>query len=52
MANGGSKAAYGCRYPASDPSASSTSWGPMLDVNNGNETIYLFLGLNNAVSLN
>jgi len=52
MANGGSKAAYGCRYPASDPSASSTSWGPMLDINNGNDTIYLFLGLKNSVSLN
>mgnify|MGYP003324746213 CR=1 FL=1 len=52
MANGISKAAYGCRYPASDATATSTSWGPMLDINNGNDTIYLFLGLKNSVSLN
>ena len=42
MANGVSKAAYGSRYPASEPTATSTSWGPMLDINNGNDTIYLF----------
>ena len=52
MANGVSKAAYGSRYPASEPTATSTSWGPMLDINNGNDTIYLFLGLKNSVSLN
>ena len=52
MANGTAKAAYGCRYPASSPSDTSTYWGPMLDINNGNDTIYLFLGLKNTVSLN
>ena len=52
MANGSAKAAYGCRYPASSPSDTSTNWGPMLDINNGNDTIYLFLGLKNTVSLN
>ena len=48
MADGVNKADYGCRYPTSE----STSWGPMLDINNGDDTIYLFLGLKNSVSLN
>ena len=48
MANDVSKAAYGCRYPASVSAETSKSWGPMLEINKGDDTIYLFLGLKNS----
>ena len=47
MVNSSSKNSYGCRYPSS----STTSWGPLLDTDNGDNVIYLFLGLKNKVSI-
>jgi len=40
------KANYGSVYEES-----STKWGPILDTTNGNNDIYIFIGLKNTVSL-
>ena len=47
MVNSSSKNSYGCRYPTT----STSTWGPLLNTDNGDDVIYLFLGLKNNVSI-
>ena len=46
MFQGVSRANYGSIY-----NENSTNWGPLLDINNGSDTIYIFIGMKNNVSL-
>ena len=46
MFQGVSRANYGSIY-----NQNSTNWGPLLDINNGSDTIYIFIGMKNNVSL-
>ena len=44
---GVNRANYGSNYEEN----SINSWGPLLDINNGNDDIYIFIGMKNNVSL-
>ena len=46
MFQGVNRANYGSIY-----NENSTNWGPILDINNGNDNIYIFIGMKNNVSL-
>ena len=43
---GQNRANYGSYYREDD-----NNWGPLLDINNGNDDIYIFIGMKNNVSL-
>ena len=43
---GASRANYGSNY-----TINSSNWGPLLDINNGSEDIYIYIGLKNDVNL-
>ena len=47
MVDSSSKNSYGCKYPTT----STSTWGPLLNTDNGDDVIYLFLGLKNKVAM-